>query len=533
VVGVQVTLTGHAGLYVEAGGVSVLCDPWFNPAYFASWFPFPDNASLDRSAIGSPDYLFVSHLHRDHFDPEFLARHVSKDAVVLLPEFPLDELRRALEGLGFTRFIETIDGRPTELDGIRVAICTATSPADGPLGDSTVAIDDGAVRILNQNDCRPPDIDLLGALGPYDAHFLQYSGAIWYPMTYRLDPETKAQLGRQKRDNQMARALRYITEMGATHVVPFAGPPAFLDDDLFAFNDVDGDPANIFVDQPAFLRYLSDRGVTNAELMVTGSRASMTAGGFEVVHPDGGAHPDRIFADKAAYLRAYQERRRPQFEAVRAEVAAVGGDPDQLVDVLARWIEPLLAGADRVCEHLGGAIVIDMGATGVVIDPATRQVRQWKGEEWEHFFAIDVGLIRSLVARRTVDWVNELFLSCRFEAARTGGYNGTVFSLFKCLSPERMAYLEASLAPTRRAATRRLTDADKAAPGETWRCGDYLVERRCPHLGGDLARFGDVDNGVLTCTLHGWRFDLATGRCLTAERAWLGTEWVGKNPPPA
>jgi UDP-MurNAc hydroxylase len=510
----------------------VLCDPWFTPAYFASWFPFPDNASLDVEAIGHPSYLYISHLHRDHFDPQFLAGHVDKDAVVLLPEFPLDELRHALEGVGFTRFIQTTDGEVVDLEGLRVAICTATSPADGPLGDSTIAIDDGDACILNQNDCRPPDIDLLGAFGPYDLQLLQYSGAIWYPMTYQLDSPARAQLGREKRANQMARAWRYITEIGAAHVVPFAGPPAFLDDELFHLNDLDEDPANIFVDQPSFLRYLAARGVTNAHLMVTGSRAIVRDGHLEIEHPEGDAHPDRVFARKASYLQDYQQRRRPQLDEVHQQFAASGDDDGDLVDALAEWIEPLLAGADRVCEHLGGPIVLDMGSRGVVIDPATRQVRPWKGEEWEHLFAIDAGLIRSLVARHVIDWVNELFLSCRFQAARTGGYNGTVFSLFKCLSPERMAYLEASLAPQRRAATRRLTDADKAAPGETWRCGDYLVERRCPHLGGDLARFGDVDGGILTCTLHGWRFDLATGRCLTAERAGLGTEWVGQGAAP-
>src|SRR5487761_1116561 len=103
-------LTGHAGLWVSSGDTSVLCDPWFNPAYFAAWFPFPDNAAIDAGSIATPTYLYISHLHRDHFDPSFLAEHVSKDTVVLLPEFPLDELRRALEDLGFTRFVQTTDG---------------------------------------------------------------------------------------------------------------------------------------------------------------------------------------------------------------------------------------------------------------------------------------------------------------------------------------------------------------------------------------------------------------------------------------
>ena len=42
------------------------------------------------------------------------------------------------------------------------------------------------------------------------------------------------------------------------------------------------------------------------------------------------------------------------------------------------------------------------------------------------------------------------------------------------------------------------------------------MQRRCPHRNADLAVFGEIDDGELTCTLHGWRFDLETGRCLTA-----------------
>ncbi len=519
-------LTGHAGLWVEAGSVSVLCDPWFNPAYFGSWFPFPDNAGIDPATIGAPTYLYISHLHRDHFDPAFLARHVSKEAVVLLPEFPLDEMREALEGLGFHRFVETVNGRPVELDGLRVAICTATTPADGPLGDSTIAIDDGRHRILNQNDCRPTDLALLGALAPYDLHLLQYSGAIWYPMTYRLEATVKAALGREKRANQMARALRYIQAMGARHVVPFAGPPAFLADELFWLNDVDDDPANIFVDQPAFIEYLSQRGVSSAHLMLPGSVAELDGGDLEVSHPLGDGDLEAIFTDKKAYLADYQARRRPQFEAAMSACPTSGPD---VVASLAAWMEPLLAGAPRVRAHLGGPIVLDMGAVAAVIDPGAGQVRPWAEEAWEHRFWIDQRLVRSLIDRHVEDWVNELFLSCRFEAARTGGYNGTVFSFFKCLGPERMAYLEASLAPSRRPATRRLTEDEKAAEGETWRCGDHLVQRRCPHLGGDLARFGEVEAGVLTCTLHGWRFELETGRCLTSDRFHLRTERVA--PP--
>jgi len=42
------------------------------------------------------------------------------------------------------------------------------------------------------------------------------------------------------------------------------------------------------------------------------------------------------------------------------------------------------------------------------------------------------------------------------------------------------------------------------------------VQRRCPHRNADLAAFGEIDGCDFVCTLHGWRFDLETGRNKTA-----------------
>jgi UDP-MurNAc hydroxylase len=42
------------------------------------------------------------------------------------------------------------------------------------------------------------------------------------------------------------------------------------------------------------------------------------------------------------------------------------------------------------------------------------------------------------------------------------------------------------------------------------------VERYCPHRQADLSVFGECEGNILTCTLHGWQFDLNTGECLTA-----------------
>ena len=82
----QVTSVGHAGFHIQTDAGSILCDPWVNPAYFTSWFPFPDNTQLDWDALGECDYLYVSHLHKDHFDPKALGHIVTDKTLVVLTE---------------------------------------------------------------------------------------------------------------------------------------------------------------------------------------------------------------------------------------------------------------------------------------------------------------------------------------------------------------------------------------------------------------------------------------------------------------
>src|SRR5215813_4228585 len=115
--GMQITCLGHAGLHIGTRYGRILCDPWANPAYFASWFVFPDNSWLDWDRFGKVDYLYVSHMHRDHFDPVLLAKHVSRDATVLLPDFPVEDLRERLAQLGFTRFRVMPDCQVIDLGG--------------------------------------------------------------------------------------------------------------------------------------------------------------------------------------------------------------------------------------------------------------------------------------------------------------------------------------------------------------------------------------------------------------------------------
>ena len=110
----RATSLGHAGILIESGNSRILCDPWFVPAFFGSWFVFPRNDQLDIALVAkieSPTHLYISHIHGDHFDEAFLANHVTREATVLLPDFPSRELEQRLSRLGFTKFVKTENGK--------------------------------------------------------------------------------------------------------------------------------------------------------------------------------------------------------------------------------------------------------------------------------------------------------------------------------------------------------------------------------------------------------------------------------------
>lgn len=521
----QITSVGHAGFHIRTAAGSILCDPWMNPAYFGSWFPFPDNTQLDWEELGNCDFLYVSHLHRDHFDAAHLREYVNKDATVLLPDYPVPDLRRELEKLGFHKFFETEDsvkhritgamgagsGDPTaELDIMIVAL---RAPADGPIGDSGLIVSDGETTCFNMNDARPVDMDILhDAFGKIDIHLLQYSGAIWYPMVYDIPARTKSNFGKQKRQRGMDRARSYIEQVDATWVVPSAGPPVFLDDELRYLNDDCGDEGNIFPDQMVFLDQMRRHGHDRGLLMVPGSTVDIHGADAELNHP---YDPATVWSDKAAYIEKMAQRLAPVLVAEKKTWAPAEGEP--LLEPLRQLFEPIMAQSDLICDGIGYPVGLVIGEETVVLDFPNRAVRApSEGEgRYRYGFRIAPELVRTVLRDREPDWVNTIFLSTRFQAWRIGGYNEYLYTFFKCLTDERIAYADGWFSEAH--------DDSASVEVEGWE-----IQRRCPHLKADLSKFGVVDGKTLTCNLHGWQWDLESGRCKTSKGHELRSRKVGE-----
>ena len=151
-----ITYLGHAGLRVEFGGATLVCDPWMSRhgAFFAGWHQFPPNDHLDERLCFETDFLYISHDHQDHCDEALLRRFPRKDIPVLIARFNDPTLRRTLDGLGFTQVIELDDWAPTRLTPA-VSAFVVKDPS-GYKTDSMLCLDGPGFRILNTNDCNVP-----------------------------------------------------------------------------------------------------------------------------------------------------------------------------------------------------------------------------------------------------------------------------------------------------------------------------------------------------------------------------------------
>jgi UDP-MurNAc hydroxylase len=361
--------------------------------------------------------------------------------------------------------------------------------------------------VLNQNDARPAELDAFTELGPIDAYLVQFSGAIWFPMVYELPERAKQALGMSKRERQFDRTLRYIEEARARIVFPSAGPPCFLDEELWGFNDIHGDPANIFPDQTVYIDWLAERGHDEARLLLPGSVADLSDPDCVVTHP---YDPATIFGSteaKTAYLRDMQVRRMPEVEAAKATWAHPEID---VFGAITEWFTPLLEEADHIAAGIDGGVRFlaedeERGDVDILFDFVKREVREYAGEKVRYRFRTRRAYLEQLIHEHEIDWVNSLFLSCRFSAHRIGPYNEHVYYFFKCLSEERLNYTEGWF-----------VEQNAAEAAESIVLDGWEMQKRCPHLKADLSRFGSVDDGVLTCQMHGWKWRLSDGKCLTS-----------------
>jgi UDP-MurNAc hydroxylase len=510
----RVASLGHAGLRIETAGGTILADPWFSPegAFQASWFQFPDNRHLLSPDLLEPRAIVISHEHRDHIDPWFLAR-VAPHVPVIVPRYPSPVLRRKIESAGRREIVEVPPLQRHQLfDGASVFFVSEESPMNH---DSAMVLEADAQSLLNLNDARlsPVQFRAIRAQvgGTVDLFTFQGAGASWFPMCYEYPKERKSLLSASKRAAKLAytaRAMRIVEPvMGA----PFAGPPCFLDPRLFQFNaEMD---EGIFPDQQQVADLLAAGGIENTVVLLPGDAWDLEA---RTKDPDP-AWDGYSLRDRLPYLERYAARRREHVDAV---IAAHPEPADSLWEPFCDYFERLLAISPYFNRGIGMRVGFDVAGPGggqwsVDFRPGSEGVLQTlEGCGYIHRFE-SRWLPPILVG--TVPW-EDFFLSLRFSAWRDPDvYNDHLLGLLKFADRHALAEVEAF--ETSRLGGELITIH---AEGRT-----YQVERYCPHAGNDLLETGEVLPGrILRCLAHHYEFELDTGRCVNGTYGPLDVELV-------
>ena len=205
---------------------SILCDPWFTDgAYDGSWYQYP-KLENPLKAIGRYDYIYVSHIHPDHFDPDFLKLYLKEypEAKVIVANFKNNFLSKKMAGNAIRHSI--IDELELEDVSIRIFpnetshiydIDSALAVLEKSTGHSVVNMNDNAFNAALVND-----IKLFTKGGPTIA-LLGFTGAGPYPQTYMEIGPALLEAAEKKKKDFFGRYLKMKNELNPKVTIPYAG----------------------------------------------------------------------------------------------------------------------------------------------------------------------------------------------------------------------------------------------------------------------------------------------------------------------
>lgn len=479
----KITYTGHAGLFIETNDVNILCDPWKfeNPAFFGTWSVYPKNDSVDwERIIQKTDIVFVTHVHRDHFDSKFLTEllNKNKDVKVLVPDFRFCTLLDDFKELGFKNFlIKEVTIGKTQI------VSYPSETIDREREDSCLCVDDGKYTFLNFNDSAvTPEHkeSIFSRFGKIDWAAGQFSGANWWPACYVYDTEKMSSIIEQYKTRKIDHYKRMIEYLGVTKMLTTAGPPCFLQEDMVSFN-YRPDNKTIFFDNWDVEEF---NDIDEVYRILPGSRFT-----FNTIR-DVSQRP----FDKIKFIQEHTHKvdytiNDIKLNSLDNKVMTLFGDLLKNNAWLGKYIQykVFINIKDYKCYSL------DFRKQEI------QEINELTRKGAYYIIHFEQKIMYELFDKSITDW-EQAFLSCtcRFER-NPDMYNPWIISFFRNLDNDRLSKIyELSKSPE--------------VMGDTLIVGDWEFNRYCPHQKYDLKYHSkvDIESGTLQCLGHGWKWDLET-----------------------
>jgi nitrite reductase/ring-hydroxylating ferredoxin subunit len=480
-----VTPLGHAGLDVRLGSSRVVCDPWLSTrgAYLGGWHQFPDNSHLSAADLHDTPVLFIGSPRPDHFDLETL-RAFPKTVQVVVPALPTRRLVEQLQQLGFGSVVELADWQPFDLGGGAQLTVVASSTKQLLAATAIVELD-GQV-VVNQSDCGldPAALARLAAKRPA-LHVVQFSGPAYFPAAYDFPPDQMEVEAEKEMARRSADFYDAVAGVAARYVVPTGGP-CFLDGRNFQpdageklLPDADELIAKVARERPELAERMRP--------LYPGDLATATAGDWR-------------------QLEEQRRVRRPLADGLLDELRASAA-PVEIKD-LRSHLRDLFQFEDMTWD-LGLLIQVHLNdGPSMWIDFRKKPYRflTESEEAASHVVTVDSAWL-SLVLQEKLSW-HDLLMAGLVSVHRGSGPGSEKLMAHFDFRHDRALF---DLVRWRNPALITVQDEKM----------EYVCQRFCPHRGRDL-EYAIIERGVLTCTAHGWRFDLRKGgKCLWGGEAPL------------
>jgi len=364
----------HAGLRVVASGKELVCDPWLvGSTYWRSWWNYPP---VPQELVDSlkPDFIYLTHLHWDHFQSVSLKRF-DPDTPVLIPYDRYERFTRDLRKIGMRNVRELKHGERVELAPHFAIRSFHFAPF---VTDSAIAMEAEGVTLLNANDAKfagAPLDQILRLYPKIDFCLRSHSSANPRACYHLLDSEEQ-----EPDDNEhylRAFAL-FMARVKPRFAIPFASNSCLLHDDVYRFNQLTQTPHAV---AEYFARFAVERGLdTKLQVMIPGDKWDSEQG-FMLQDHD-------WFENREAKLADYRERVTPALERQAQFEARVQVSPKLVQDYFADLARDVPASLTRKLKDREVLLVSrsEKGTAGFAVDLAGGgRVREIPAAEFDRF----------------------------------------------------------------------------------------------------------------------------------------------------
>jgi UDP-MurNAc hydroxylase len=273
----KITILSHAGLCLEHNGVKVVSDPWLvGSCYWRSWWNFPEPPSNLIENL-QPDYIYLTHLHWDHFHGPSLKKLFAPETQILVPKVHTTRMLRDLEWLGFKNVTEISHGGKVQLG----EDFTLHSYQFGLGVDSALLVAGGGYTVFNCNDSKCFGLPLQQITAQFpkiDFVLRSHSSATAIP--YCIEGYEADFANMRSQQDYIEEFSHFALHIGARYAIPFASNHCFLHKETFRFNDKAVRPEDI---RPYYQKLATQMQIeSECVVMSPGSSWSETTG-FQLI----------------------------------------------------------------------------------------------------------------------------------------------------------------------------------------------------------------------------------------------------------